>query len=76
MRTDLKLPEADLVEVYLQGLEMDAQRIIKMFQSLKIGKCLLTGRLYEQWHPKKDHKLKADHSNDMYRVPFEIQGKK
>ncbi|KAG2265502.1 hypothetical protein Bca52824_072581 [Brassica carinata] len=76
LRTDLKLPEADLVKAYLQGLEMDTQRHIQMVQSLTIDQCFPIGRLYEQSHPKKDQKLKADHNKDLRQVPFEIQGTK
>lgn len=48
----LKLPEDQMVDAYLQGLQIDTQRNVRMFQPQTIRQCLLMGRLYERAHHK------------------------
>lgn len=51
LRTRVRLPENYLISLYLNGLRLDTQMHVRMFDPQTVRQCFALGRLYESAHP-------------------------
>ncbi|CAL9240562.1 unnamed protein product, partial [Arabidopsis halleri] len=81
----VNLPEDYLVRVYLDGLQIDTQVNVQMFQPQTIRQCFLIGKFYEYAHPrsnidnvgilplKRDIELKAEEDKEEEVIEVEME---
>jgi hypothetical protein len=83
--TRVNLTEYYLVRIYLDGLQIDTQVNVKMFQPQTIQQCFSIGRLYEYAHHrssidnvgiltlKRDSELKAEEDNEEEGIEVKME---